>query len=87
MTLTTDRGKAFDVSWAWAPVGEDEDLMFELASDARPLSEIAADFENCARIHRASETEGDADYDGYTRIRSIVRQKRARVQLTLMKEE
>lgn len=88
MTLTTDRGKTFEVAWAWAPVGEDDDLMFAL-TDARPLAEIAADFEGCKRFHRTSELEQplEVDYDGYTRIRSIVRQKRDRVQLTLMKEE
>lgn len=88
MTLTTDKGKTFEVNWAWAPVGEDEDLAFELADDKRELSQIAADFEGCARIHRESENEmpESIDYDGYKRIRSIVRYKRGRVQVTLMRE-
>lgn len=88
MTLTTDKGKAFEVDWAWAPVGIEDDLMFEL-TDARSLSEIAADFEGCKRFHRTSEAEQphEIDYDGYTRIRSIVRGKNDMVQLKLMKEE
>lgn len=86
MTLTTDKGKTFDVDWAWAPVGYEEELMFEYA-DARDLGAIVADMDGVAHFHRESENEGDADYDGYTRIRSISRDfRRGTVQITLGRE-
>lgn len=85
MTLTTSKGKTFDVSWAWAPAGEDGGLMLEY-EDGRKLSEIAADWEGCSRIHRESEEEGNADYDGYTVLRLVSRQKSGAVQITLNKE-
>lgn len=86
MTLTTSKGKTFAIDWMWGPVGANDDLMLEYADD-RPLSEIAADFEGCEGFHRESETEGDKDWEGYTRLRSIVRSGRGRVQLTLYKPE
>lgn len=85
MTLTTSEGKTYDVAWAYAPVGEDRDLMLEYA-DARPMAQIVADWEGCERITRQSAEEGDAEYEGYTRIRSIVRRRGDTVQVTLMKE-
>lgn len=83
MTLTTSRGQTYDVTWAYAPVGEYGDLMLEYP-DARPMAQIAEDWEGCERITRRSAEEGDAVYEGYTRIRSIVR-RGSTVQLTLMK--
>lgn len=86
MTITTSKQKTFDVNWAWAPVGEDGDMMFELTRDERPVSQIAADFEGCEHIHRESELEGDKDFDGYTRVKSVVvNPRRGTVRLTLMK--
>ena len=85
MILTTSKGKTVDASWAWAPANADGDLMIEY-SDARKISEIAEDWEGCANIHRESEAEGNADYDGYTDIRIIARQRNGAVQITLRKE-
>lgn len=86
MTLTTSKGRTFDVSWAWAPAGEYGGLMLEY-EDGRKISEIAADWEGCSHIHRESETEGNADYEGYTVLRIIARQRSGSVQITLQKEE
>lgn len=86
MTLTTSKGKTFDIEWMWGPVGQNEDLMLECA-DERPLSEIAADFEGCDSFYRESDTEGDMDWTGYTGLRSIVRSGRGKVQLTLMRTQ
>ena len=72
MTVTTSRGKTFEIDWMWGPVGANGDLMLEYA-DARAMSRIARDFEGCEAFHRKSETEGDMDFDGYGRIVSIVR--------------
>lgn len=85
MTLTTSKGKAFPVRWAWAPVNDEGDLMLEY-DDARKTSEIAADWEGCARITRESAEEGNAVYEGYTEIRIMSRQKNGTVRITLNKE-
>lgn len=85
MVLTTDRGTRFQVNWAWAPVGYEEDLMFELTKDSRPISQIASDFEGLTRIHRSDTPEGEMDYDGYSDIRSIVRQANGAVEIRLFK--
>lgn len=85
MTLTTDKGKTFDIHWAWAPAGADGDLMLEY-EDERDLAAIVADFDGVAHFHRASELEGDMDFDGFTRIKAVVRDfRRGTVQLTLAK--
>ena len=72
MTITTSDGKTIPIESCWAPVGPARELWIHLR-DARPLSEIAADFEGCEHFHRASEAEGDMDYDGYTVLVSISR--------------
>ena len=82
MTVTTSKGKTFDIDWMWGPAGAHGDLMLEYA-DTRPMAEIAADFEGVDHFHRESETEGDRDWDGYTHLRSVVRSGRGKVQLTL----
>lgn len=86
MTVTTSKGKTFDTDWMWGPVGADGQLMLEYA-DGRALSEIAADFEGVERFHRESETEGDRDWDGYTRLRSVMRSGGGKVQIALEREE
>lgn len=84
MTLTSSKGKTFEINWMWGPVGANDDLMLEYADD-RALSEIASDFEGCERFHRESETEGNKEWTGYTLLRSIMRSGRGKVQITLMK--
>ena len=46
MTIKTDKGKTFDVNYAWGPVrlNAEKRLMIELAEDTRPLSDIFAVF-------------------------------------------
>ena len=84
MKMTTSKGKTFEINWMWGPVGEDGDLMLEYA-DERPMADIAADFEGCESFRRESETEGDREWTGYTRLRSMIRAGRGKVQLTLCK--
>lgn len=85
MTLTTSKGKTVDANWAWAPANENGDLMIEYA-DPRKISEIAPDWDGCAIIHRQSDTEGNAVYEGYTDIRIISKMKNGAVQITLRRE-
>ena len=84
MTITTDKGKTFDVNFAWGPVrsGGQQRLMIELISDARPLSQICADFEGVQTFERKDEDEGNMTFTGYTDLVSA-EQDRSRGTITL----
>lgn len=84
MTITTSRGKTFDIDWMWGPVSIADDVMMQYHDD-RAIAEIAADFEGVEHFHRESETEGNKDYDGYTVIQSISRHQRDLVRITFIK--
>lgn len=88
MTVTTDKDKTYEIEWMWGPVGPEAALMLQLR-DARPLSEIAAEFEGCGRFRRASDTEGDLDFEGYTALTGITRPQanQPSVRLTLTRPE
>lgn len=89
MTITTDKGKTFDVNFAWGPVRWNgaQRLMIELAKDARALSEICADFEGVKTIERKDEDEGDMTFTGYTDLVSASRDRsRGTVTLALRME-
>ena len=75
MTVKTDRGKTFDVNYAWGPVRSTGELMIELTVDARPLSQIAADFEGVQAFEREDENEGNMTFVGYTELVSVVRDR------------
>lgn len=90
MTITTDKGKTFDVNFAWGPVrwGSDQRLIIELAKDARALSEICADFDGVQTFERKDEDEGDMTFTGYTDLVSAARDRsRGTVSLALRMEE
>ena len=89
MTITTDKGKTFDVNFAWGPVrfGADQRLIIEITADARPLSEICADFEGVQTFERKDENEGDMPFTGYTELVSVSRDSsRGTVALALRME-
>lgn len=87
MTITTDKGKTFDVNYAWGPVRTTNELMIELAGDARPLSQICADFEGVQTFERKDEDEGDMTFTGYTDLVSASRDRsRGTVALALRME-
>lgn len=71
MTITTNRGKTFDVNWAWA-MKDSNRLMIELP-DKRSVSEIAEDFDGLTRIDRKSKEEGDKVYTGYTMLTRVIK--------------
>ena len=75
MTITTDKGKTFEVNYAWGPVRSTGELMIELAADARPISEIAADFEGVQVFDRPDEHQGNMTFVGYTELVSVVRDR------------
>lgn len=90
MTITTDKGKTFDVNFAWGPVrwGVDQRLIIEIAADARALSEICADFDGVQTFERKDENEGDMTFTGYTDLVSASRDRsRGTVAIALRMEE
>lgn len=88
MTVTTSKGKTFEVDWMWGPTGIYDELMLQF-HDGRIISEIAKDFEDVEHFHRSSEEEGDMDWDGYTVLKAILRPEYERypstVQITLIR--
>ena len=84
MTVTTSKGKTFEVDWMWGPVGYARELMLQLR-DERPLSEIAADFEGCGSFLRDSDLEGRVEWRGYTDLKAVIRLTGGAAQVTLTK--
>lgn len=75
MQIRTDQQKTFDVNYAWGPVRSTGELMIELTADARPISEIAADFEGVQVFDRPDEHQGNMTFVGYTELVSVVRDR------------
>lgn len=83
MTITTSRGKTFNVEWAWAD--KSGILRMEL-KDERSAGEIIADFDGIETISRKSKEEGDATYSGYSALIGFNRNtEQGTVLLTLKK--
>lgn len=72
MKVTTDGGKTFTVDWLVGPLSGTNAVMMQF-HDPRPLSEIAADVDGVKRFVQHDDAGEDVDYDGYTRLMSIVR--------------
>lgn len=86
MKITTNKGKTFDVNWAFGPTSASGSLMIELA-DNRLLSEIAADFEGNSKIEKTNETKPGVTevYEGFTELTIIQRNKNGSVLVKLEK--
>lgn len=86
MKITTNKGKTFDVNWAFGPTSASGSLMIELA-DNRLLSEIAADFEGNSKIEKTNETKPGVTevYEGFTELTIIQRNKNGGVLVKLEK--
>lgn len=67
MTLTTNRGKTFDINWIWATTRSGDRLMIELKDD-RPMAEVAADFEQVETFEKTTKEKPGVKevYAGYT---------------------
>ena len=66
-------GKSFPALWCWPP-RSDNTLRMEI-KDARPLFEIAQEFEKADVIEKTSKTEGNLKYILNGRVISITRPK------------
>lgn len=83
MTITTDKGKTFEVSYAWGPVIATRRLMIEIIGDTRALSKIAADFEGVQKFTRRDKLEGDMEFVGFSQLVGISRMSDRNVQIAL----
>lgn len=76
------KNKTFDILWMWVLNGV---LMFEYVDD-RKISEIVLDWEDAETIERISDDEGNLIFEGYTKIKHVVKNDNDRVQIALMTE-
>ena len=83
MTITTSKGKKFDVNFAHAPTTRGN-CIIELL-DSRAAVEIAKDFEGLEWLKRESEEQGNEVYEGYSYLQSITRKPSGVVLLSLAK--
>lgn len=84
MIIKTNRGKTYDVDWIDTSMIGEKTLLLQM-TDPRRLSIIAAEFDGLTLIDRRSETQGDKHWEGYTRLKTLVRNGEA-VQIGLVKE-
>lgn len=75
MTITTSKGKIFEVNWAWAPVGFFNNRLQINYNDDRPLNQIAEDFIGCTYFDRQSENEGNKHWEGYNDLVGIIKEE------------
>lgn len=88
MTVTTSRGKTFDVDWMGGPTSITGEVVLEY-KDSRNFIDIIKDFDNVDYFHRESDNEGNMDFYGYTKLVGITRVYNApanTVRLTFAKE-
>lgn len=83
MTITTNKGRTFEVNYAWGPVSSTGFLMIEIKNDDRNISEIALDFENLDKITRKDKNEGDIEFSGFTQLVGIIRKSDNSIQIVL----
>lgn len=76
------KNKTFNVLWMWVLNGV---LMLEYVDD-RKISEIVLDWEDAETIERISDDEGNLIFEGYTKIKHVVKNDNDRVQIALMTE-
>lgn len=69
MTITTSKGKTFDINWMWSTNRGGNRLMIEM-EDSRSMSDIADDFEGVCTITKTdSKTPGVKEvYEGFTTL-------------------
>lgn len=82
MTVTTSKEQTFECENIFAPTRSGE-CVIQLRSE-RPLSEIATDFENVQSFHVVDPIFGEYDYNGYTKLISIVLHKSEMVTIRLV---
>lgn len=82
MQLKTSRGNEYTVDWidTVATGG-----VYMQMPDARPLPEIAAEFDGLSWLERYDENQGDKRFEGYS-VLSMIRREQPDVVVLWMKE-
>lgn len=82
MKIITSNEKEYAAEWAdTVSAGE----LYLQMQDARPLSVIAAEFENLAWLKREDENQGNKTYTDYGNLKAIQRTARGAVRIVLDK--
>lgn len=89
MKIETSKGKTFDIEFICSPFRDGSKAIIEL-EDARPLAEIAADFDGLKSIKKTGSGRDDKAvyemYEGFSQLVGIQRDMAAgSVRLTLAK--
>ncbi len=82
MKLTTSRGNEYTVNWIDGPTITGGMVILQM-DDARPLSEIAAEFEGLEWLKRESESQGNKKFIGCSVLKQIIRMADGMVQIAL----
>ena len=82
MKLTTSKGNEYTVNWIDGPTITGGMVILQM-DDERPLSEIAAEFENLEWLKRESESQGNKEFNGCSVLKHIVRMADGMVQIAL----
>lgn len=72
MTVTTSKNLTYQVQWVDTSPFNAGALAMQM-TDARPLPEIAAEFDGLTEIVRKDENQGDKTFSGYSRLVGIKR--------------
>lgn len=72
MTVTTSQNKTYDVIYVDGPTRLGGTLMLRMA-DSRPIIEVGAEFDSLEWLKRASDTQGNKEWTGYTQLVGIRR--------------
>lgn len=72
MTITTSKNKTYQVKWIDSPI-QDAGMLALMMEDARPLLEIAAEFNGLTEIKRKDAHQGDKTFTGFDRLIGIKR--------------
>lgn len=89
MKIETSKGKTFDIEFICSPFRDGSKVIIEM-EDARPLAEIAADFDGLKSIKKTGSGRNDKAvyemYEGFSQLVGIQRDTAAgSVRLTLAK--
>lgn len=82
MKINTSKGDEFSADLVFE-IGADHSLLIRLTEETRPLSQVAADFEELDRV----STEDGREYAGFTDLRSVVRFGENELQIRLYRKE
>lgn len=82
-TITTSKGKTYEVDYAWAPLFDGSCRI--AIHDSRLISEIAPEFEELTSIHYSNPGTSEIDWIGYNKLIAVSMQGDSLVEIVLMR--